>query len=82
MLKSKRFQLKVIIRELSSVRGKRTDDDFLVENVWISTFYQTFSLFNHILSIFATFKTFSYILHGHFEMSHHGGGRGENGRGI
>ena len=38
MLKSKRFRQKshhqVIFR----------DDDFLVENVWISTFYQMFSL--------------------------------------
>ena len=39
MLKSKRF------RQKSHHQVIFPDDDFLVENVWISTFYQTFSLF-------------------------------------
>ena len=38
----------------STKKSSFPDDDFLVENVWISTFYQTFRLFNHILSILAT----------------------------
>ena len=59
MLKSKRFRLKshyqFACRELSSIPWWW----LLVENVWISTFYQTFSLFNHILykKIFAVFSS-------------------------
>ena len=39
------------------------DDDFLVKNVWISTFYQAFiNIFNHILSILLTIMTNYFCL--------------------
>ena len=50
MLKSKRFRLK------SHHQG-------IVEDVWISTFYQTFSLFNHILCFSDYYDIFCFIYH-------------------
>ena len=40
MLKSKRFRLKLHHQGIE----RKSDGDFLVENIWILTFYQTFSL--------------------------------------